>query len=73
MTVIGSCGHELESVEGYSIVTADVREGNPCLSYGYVCKKCYNWYEKKRLLIRNVKLWEKRHWGKISEVKDERS
>jgi hypothetical protein len=64
MTIIGSCGHELNNVTGNPIITTDkTREGEICLSYGNVCDKCYEWYKQKRLIIKNVKLWERRHWG----------
>jgi hypothetical protein len=66
MVVYGTCGHELKNIGGNPIIHTDQnREGELCLSYDCVCDECLKWWQKKRLLIKNVKLWKKRHWGII--------
>jgi len=62
--VIGTCGHSVDGMGpdgmGYSAIVKDRdREGNRCVSYGAVCRKCLDFYEDEGMVLEpdEVKTW----------------
>ena len=54
MTIIATCGHELKKSEelGIAIAIKDFhKDGSKAVSYITVCKKCFKWYKKKKLIL----------------------
>ena len=55
MTVIGTCGHELKDNDsfGYTIdIEGTTRTGEPCLDTITVCRRCYEYYAEKGMIIK---------------------
>ena len=49
MTIIASCGHEVEDISHLwdCTVAAYTREGKRALEYTSLCKECYDWRERE--------------------------
>ena len=48
MTIIATCGHEVQTVTEGHVTTKDcTREGEPAVSYQVLCPECLRYYEKQ--------------------------
>ena len=58
--VIATCGHDItEDFLAGKMINISVKDhdkaGNKIVTYKTVCRKCYRWHKRKRLILKNEK------------------